>query len=94
MKVTITEKGVFDADGERIPVGTEIEVKGEVLPGPLVGKCQEVGKAKKAVTNPKDGGDEELQALKARADELGIEYAGNIGAKKLAEKIAAAEKGE
>jgi len=34
----------------------------------------------------------ELQALKTRADELGVEYADSIGVKKLSEKIAAKEK--
>ncbi|MGE4399394.1 MAG: hypothetical protein AB7D29_07725 [Campylobacterales bacterium] len=34
----------------------------------------------------------ELQALKTRADELGVDYADNIGVKKLSERIAAREK--
>lgn len=34
----------------------------------------------------------ELQALKTRADKLGVDYADNIGVKKLSERIAAREK--
>ena len=42
------------------------------------------------LVNSKDREDETLtiEELKAKADELGIEYAQNIGAKKLATKIA------
>ena len=39
-----------------------------------------------------DEGDDELDALKARADELGVEYGARIGADTLRERIAEAEK--
>lgn len=39
-----------------------------------------------------DTGTADIAALKARADELGVAYADSIGAKKLAERIAAKEK--
>ena len=55
MKVTITETGVYDPKGERIPVGTEISVKGDAIPDWLVGKCQAVAVKKTAVTNPAIG---------------------------------------
>jgi len=55
MKVTITESGVYDADGQRVPVGTEISVKGDAIPAWLVGKCQVVAVKKTAVTNPAIG---------------------------------------
>jgi hypothetical protein len=58
MKIEITEKGVYDAKGERIPVGTEITVKGDEMPGWLKKKARVVGaKPAKAVavTNPKKG---------------------------------------
>lgn len=58
MKIEITEKGVFDQKGERIEVGTELDIKGDKLPAAFVGKAkilrQKPAKAV-AVTNPADG---------------------------------------
>jgi len=39
MKVIIEKKRVFDADGKELAVGTEIEVKGDVMPEYLKGKA-------------------------------------------------------
>lgn len=55
MKYEVTEKGVYDAKGERVPVGTEIEVKGDDVPAYLKNKARPLGKAKAAVTNPAKG---------------------------------------
>lgn len=44
------------------------------------------------VEEPKD--DDELEALKKEADELGVEYSANIGAKTLKERIEKAKAGE
>lgn len=57
MKVEVTRKGVYDQAGKRVPVGTEVEVKGEVVPGYLRSKCRVVaGKGQRAaVTNPAEG---------------------------------------
>lgn len=55
MKVEITEKGVNGPDGKRLEVGDEIEVKGDAMPGWLVGKARPLRKAKTAVTNPAKG---------------------------------------
>jgi hypothetical protein len=54
MKIEITEPGVYDQDGKRVPVGTEINVKGDGVPAWLNGKGRVVAqaKAKTAVTNP------------------------------------------
>jgi len=59
MKVEITEKGARGPKGE-YEIGDEVEVKGDTLPGYLVGKCRVVrvkkpGRPKVAVTNPKEG---------------------------------------
>ena len=56
MKIKITEAGVYDQKGQRVPVGTEITVKGDAIPGWLVNKGRVVAEkpAKAvAVTNPK-----------------------------------------
>ncbi len=56
MKYEVTRRGVYDAKGEMIEIGTEIDVKGDTVPGYLVGKSVPVkGSGKVAVTNPKDG---------------------------------------
>lgn len=57
MKVEITKQGVYDKAGKAIPVGAEIEVKGDVVPGWLVNKGRVIAdkKGKTAVTNPATG---------------------------------------
>lgn len=56
MKVEVTQKGVYDAKGSAIPVGTELTVKGDAVPAWLVNKCRVLverpAKEAKAVTNP------------------------------------------
>lgn len=53
MKLEITKRGVYDQKGQPIPVGTEITVKGDTVPGWLGNKGVEVkAKGKSAVTNP------------------------------------------
>lgn len=54
MKATVLKKGVYDKDGNRVPVGTSITVKGDTLPAYLKGKAKAEAKAmpKEAVTNP------------------------------------------
>lgn len=52
MKYEVTRRGVYGADGEMIEIGTEIEVKGDAVPGYLVGKSVPVKAGKVAVTNP------------------------------------------
>lgn len=60
MKVKVTRRGVYDAKNERIEIGKVLTIKGDEVPGYLVGKCEviEEAKAKKApakkaaVTNP------------------------------------------
>jgi hypothetical protein len=72
MKIEITEKGVHDAKGKPIAVGTIIEVKGEAMPAWLLNKAVEVkgGKAsKQIVVNP----DADMADLLKQAAELGIE---------------------
>lgn len=53
MKVEITEKGAHGPDGKELKVGSEVNVKGDEMPGWLVGKAREVAGGKVAVTNPK-----------------------------------------
>lgn len=86
MKVQVTEKGVFDPKGERIPVGTELDFEGDELPSPLVGKVRIISGGKTAVTNPAHT-EEDLEALKAQADELGVEFSPTIGFKTLKERV-------
>ena len=38
MKIEITRQGVYDKDGKELEVGTEITVKGDVVPAFLVNK--------------------------------------------------------
>ena len=52
MKYEVTRRGVYDAKGEMIEIGTEIEVRGDTVPGYLVGKSVPVKGGKVAVTNP------------------------------------------
>lgn len=55
MKYEITKRGVYGADGVALEIGSEIEVKGDKVPGWLVNKAEPVKGGKTAVTNPKDG---------------------------------------
>lgn len=57
MKAKITQQGVYDAKGQRIAVGTVVNVKGDDLPAYLVGKAvaldePKAAEPKTAVTNP------------------------------------------
>lgn len=54
MKFEITQKGVYDGNEKRIPVGTIVEIKGDEVPRNLVNKGRVVGSNAKrvAVTNP------------------------------------------
>lgn len=57
MKIEITKTGVYDKDGKPVAVGTEVEVKGDVVPGWLINKGRVIAekKGKTAVTNPATG---------------------------------------
>lgn len=52
MKYEVTRRGVYGEDGQMIEIGTEIDVKGDDIPGYLVGKAAPVKAGKVAVTNP------------------------------------------
>jgi len=61
MKVRITQNGVH-RDGRRLAIGEEVEVKGDAMPGYLVGKAEVVAKSKRAaVTNPAQGAAQQAQ---------------------------------
>ncbi|KPF74559.1 hypothetical protein IP68_12400 [Blastomonas sp. AAP25] len=53
MKIEITQKGVYDAKGQEIEVGTEMDIKGDTVPAWLVNKGRVLAEAKgkAAVTN-------------------------------------------
>lgn len=58
MKIEVTRKGVYDQNGNPVPVGTEITVKGDEIPASLVNKGRVIAsKPAKAVavTNPDKG---------------------------------------
>lgn len=59
MKFEITQKGVYDKNGKRVPVGKVMTLKGDEIPSNLVGKGRSLtpmvaddGEEKQAVTNP------------------------------------------
>jgi hypothetical protein len=59
MKFEITQKGVHDKDGKRIPVGKVLTLKEDKVPPYLAGKGRSLtpetaddGEDKQAVTNP------------------------------------------
>jgi hypothetical protein len=87
MKVEITAGGIFGAKGE-IPIGTIVDVKTE--PKGWAGRYRVIsgkdGKetAKTTIVNPDNS---EYDDLKKQADELGLQYAGNISKAKLKELI-------
>ena len=84
VKIRITKRGIFGADGP-IPIGFEMTCQRE--PKCWAGKYEIISETedREAVTN------EELDDLKARAKELGIEFGPRIGAETLAARIAEAE---
>lgn len=87
MKVKVTEKGVYDAKGERVPVGTMLNVKGDEMPAYLVGKAAAVDA--EPVTNPAKT--KKRQALEAQADELSLDYSEETSDDDLIEAIKAAK---
>lgn len=52
MKYEVTQRGVYDANGDMIAVGGVVEAEGDAIPGYLVGKAVPVGGGKTLVTNP------------------------------------------
>ncbi|MBA86128.1 MAG: hypothetical protein CML69_15555 [Rhodobacteraceae bacterium] len=59
MKFEITQKGVYDKSGKRVPVGKVLTLKGDEIPSNLVGKGRSLtpvvaddGEDKQAVINP------------------------------------------
>jgi hypothetical protein len=92
MKIEITEKGVHNMNGERIAVGTVIEITGGKVPGHLVGKCV-VMREHVAVTNPAMGAQpttDDREALKTEGLRLGLDFPSNIPTDKLKAMIAEA----
>jgi len=85
MKIRITSGGIFGAKGE-IPVGTEITVKKEptAWAGRYTVLSGDDAKGKTAITNPDNS---EYDDLKKQAEELGLQFPGNIAKAKLKELI-------
>lgn len=54
MRIEITRRGVYDQNGNPIPVGTEVATKGDGVPAWLANKGRVVAdaKGKTPVTNP------------------------------------------
>lgn len=52
MKMEVTRRGVYDAKGNEIEVGTVVDVKGDKVPGYLLNKAIEVKEKRTAITNP------------------------------------------
>lgn len=81
MKFEITEKGVYDDQGKRVPVGTVVELDGEELPAALKNKGRVFATAAVAVTNPAEGalqhsvqsGTDRQALLKAAAVQIGAD---------------------
>ena len=73
--------------------GDELSAENVKIIGDDLERFIEIGAIAEVGTKKEDEDVETLsiEELKAKADELGIEYASNIGAKKLAAKIAEAE---
>lgn len=68
MKIEITEKGVTDPKGQRVEVGTQMEIECDSIPSVLLNKCRimtapvetDSDAEKDVVVNPaKDGGKKE-----------------------------------
>lgn len=57
MKVEVTRKGVYDQAGNKVAVGTEMDIKGDTVPGYLRNKVRVVPSKgqRAAVTNPAEG---------------------------------------
>lgn len=94
MKIRITSGGIHDSTGKEVAVGTELTVKDE--PKGWKGRYVVVsgdGKGKTALTNPEKSDLDELDrdALKAKADELKLEYPANIPTDKLKTLVAEAQ---
>lgn len=87
MKCKVTEKGVYDAKGERIPVGTVLNVKGSKIPPYLVGKA--VADGADAVTNPAKT--QKRIGLEAQAAELDVAFTDETADNDLIEAIKAAK---
>ncbi|MCC0013878.1 MAG: hypothetical protein H6881_08370 [Rhodobiaceae bacterium] len=87
MKLEITEKGIFDQNGKRVPVGTEIEVKGDTIPAAFVNKCRVIGKASKKSVPVTNEDDAEKEKLSADLEALGVKADGRWSVERLREEI-------
>ncbi|MDV4167808.1 hypothetical protein [Rhodovulum sp. FJ3] len=86
MKFKVTEKGVYDAKGNRVKVGAEITVKGDTVPSYLANKGHAV---EAAVTNPAKT--KKRAGLEKNAEELGIEFSDDTTDDALIDLIEAAK---
>lgn len=86
MKYEITKRGVYGADGEALEIGSEIEVKGDKVPGWLVNKAVPVKGGKSAGDGALE--DQTVPKLKALAEAEEIDLG---DATKKADIIAAIE---
>lgn len=77
MKYEVTQRGVYDAKGEMIEVGAEVEAKGDKMPGYLIGKAVPVKGGKTFITNPAKGGDDKGGA--GGNDQPPAEFAAPVG---------------
>jgi hypothetical protein len=73
MKAKITQAGVYDSQGKRVNVGTELPIKGDTLPRYLVGKATLSG-AEVAITNPAKT--KKRIGLEEQATEAGVDFDG------------------
>ncbi|KQU96444.1 hypothetical protein [Devosia sp. Root105] len=81
MRIKITKPGIYNAKGEEIRVGTELDVKGE--PTGWAGRYEVISGS----TDDKEPITAERDELKKQANELGIEFPRNITTEKLKELI-------
>ena len=75
------------------PIPVEVASVAENLPADSVGEVSGVSTASGAETPASGPESDDMDALKAKADALGVEYGHNIGASTLAKRIADAEGG-
>ena len=73
MKLQITEKGVHDAKGNRVPVGEIIDVQGDVVPPSLINKVRPVAEVERTRGKAKAKAPEFTREAVAELDEAGVD---------------------
>lgn len=64
MKIKVTQRGIRDQDGKRVPIGTVLDIKGDTIPAGMVNKVEVIAdKGRKTLTVDNEPAPDEAEAM-------------------------------